>query len=49
MYTLFTDFRDGDNVVTTLMEHNSNYLPYAYRRSVALKNALRVAETRCRR
>jgi len=28
MYTLFTDFRDGDNVVTTLMEHNSNYVPW---------------------
>jgi len=28
MYTLFTDFREGDNVVTTLMEHNSNYVPW---------------------
>ncbi len=28
MYTLFTEFRDGDNVVTTLMEHNSNYVPW---------------------
>ena len=28
MYSLLTDFRDGDNVVTTLMEHNSNYVPW---------------------
>ena len=28
MYTLFTEFQDGDNVVTTLMEHNSNYVPW---------------------
>jgi cysteine desulfurase/selenocysteine lyase len=28
MYTLLTEFRDGDNVVTTLMEHNSNYVPW---------------------
>jgi len=27
MYSLLTEFRDGDNVVTTLMEHNSNYVP----------------------
>lgn len=25
MYSMLTEFRDGDNVVTTLMEHNSNY------------------------
>ncbi len=24
MYSLLTEFRDGDNVVTTTMEHNSN-------------------------
>jgi cysteine desulfurase / selenocysteine lyase len=24
MYSLFAEFRDGDNVVATLMEHNSN-------------------------
>jgi cysteine desulfurase/selenocysteine lyase len=23
-----TEFRDGDNVVTTMMEHNSNYVPW---------------------
>jgi cysteine desulfurase/selenocysteine lyase len=28
MYSLMTDFRSGDNVVTTLMEHNSNYVPW---------------------
>jgi cysteine desulfurase/selenocysteine lyase len=27
MYSLLTDFRPGDNVVTTMMEHNSNYVP----------------------
>ena len=28
MYSLQTEFRDGDNVVTTTMEHNSNYVPW---------------------
>jgi cysteine desulfurase/selenocysteine lyase len=28
MYALLTEFRDGDNVVSTLMEHNSNYVPW---------------------
>ena len=28
MYGLLTEFRDGDNVVTTLAEHNSNYVPW---------------------
>ncbi len=28
MYTLLTEFRDGDNVVATLLEHNSNYVPW---------------------
>ncbi|HNX00348.1 MAG TPA: aminotransferase class V-fold PLP-dependent enzyme [Candidatus Cloacimonadota bacterium] len=28
MYSLMTDFREGDNVVTTYMEHNSNYVPW---------------------
>ena len=28
MYSLLSEFRDGDNVVTTLMEHNSNYVPW---------------------
>src|SRR5262245_24793148 len=28
MYSLLTEFRDGDNVVTTLLEHNSNYVPW---------------------
>jgi cysteine desulfurase / selenocysteine lyase len=28
MYTLLPDVRDGDNVVSTLLEHNSNYVPW---------------------
>jgi cysteine desulfurase/selenocysteine lyase len=28
MYALLTEFRDGDNVVTTMLEHNSNYVPW---------------------
>ncbi len=28
MYSMMTEFRDGDNVVVTMMEHNSNYVPW---------------------
>jgi cysteine desulfurase / selenocysteine lyase len=28
MYSLLGDFQDGDNVVTTTLEHNSNYVPW---------------------
>jgi cysteine desulfurase/selenocysteine lyase len=28
MYTVLTELRDGDNVVTTMMEHNSNFVPW---------------------
>ena len=28
MYSLLSELRDGDNLVTTLMEHNSNYVPW---------------------
>jgi len=28
MYSLMTEFRDGENVVTTYMEHNSNFIPW---------------------
>jgi len=28
MYSLLTSFRNGDNIVTTFMEHNSNYVPW---------------------
>ena len=28
MYSLLTQFRDGDNVVSTLLEHNSNHVPW---------------------
>jgi cysteine desulfurase/selenocysteine lyase len=35
MYSLMTEFRDGDNIVTTMMEHNSNYVPwYALAREI---------------
>ncbi len=43
MYSLLTEFRDGDNVVTTLMEHNSNYVPwYAMCREILPKFGRRV-------
>jgi len=28
MYSLLTEFQPGDNVVMTMMEHNSNYVPW---------------------
>ncbi len=28
MYSLLPEFRDGDNVVTTFLEHNSNFVPW---------------------
>jgi len=28
MYSLLTEFHDGDNIVTTMMEHNSNFVPW---------------------
>jgi cysteine desulfurase/selenocysteine lyase len=28
MYSLQGEFRDGDNIVTTLLEHNSNFVPW---------------------
>lgn len=28
MYSLMTEFNDGDNLVTTYLEHNSNYVPW---------------------
>jgi cysteine desulfurase/selenocysteine lyase len=28
MYSVMTDLRDGDNVVTTMLEHNSNFVPW---------------------
>ena len=28
MYSTLTEFLYGDNVVTTMMEHNSNYVPW---------------------
>lgn len=38
MYSLMTEFEDGDNIVTTHMEHNSNYIPwYALCREITPK------------
>jgi len=35
MYSLLTEFRDGDNIVTTMLEHNSNFVPwYALAREI---------------
>jgi cysteine desulfurase / selenocysteine lyase len=43
MYSLLTEFRDGDNVVTTLLEHNSNFVPwYALAREVLPRLGRRV-------
>jgi cysteine desulfurase/selenocysteine lyase len=43
MYSLLTEFRDGDNVVTTMLEHNSNYVPwYAMCREVLPRLGRRV-------
>lgn len=28
MYSLLTEFRSGDNIVTTMLEHNSNFVPW---------------------
>lgn len=43
MYSLMTEFKDGDNVVTTFMEHNSNYVPwYGLCREILPKFGLKV-------
>jgi len=43
MYSLMTEFRNGDNIVTTMMEHNSNYVPwYALCKEILPKFGLRV-------
>jgi len=43
MYFLLTEFRDGDNTVTTMMEHNSNFVPwYAPCREILPRFAIRV-------
>lgn len=43
MYSLQGEFRDGDNVVTTLMEHNSNFVPwYALSREILPRFGRRV-------
>ncbi|MBO0867921.1 MAG: aminotransferase class V-fold PLP-dependent enzyme [Micromonosporaceae bacterium] len=43
MYSLLTEFRDGDNVVTTMMEHNSNFVPwYALGREILPRFGRRV-------
>jgi cysteine desulfurase/selenocysteine lyase len=44
MYSLLTEFRDGDNVVSTCMEHNSNFVPwYAMCHDILPKFGRRVA------
>ena len=44
MYSLLTEFRDGDNVVSTCMEHNSNFVPWhAMCRDILPKFGRRVA------
>ncbi len=43
MYSLLSDFRDGDNVVTTALEHNSNFVPwYALSREILPRFGRRV-------
>lgn len=43
MYSLMTEFRKGDNVVTTYMEHNSNYVPwYALAREILPRFGVRI-------
>jgi len=43
MYSLMTEFKDGDNVVTTYMEHNSNYVPwYALSKEILKKFGVNV-------
>jgi cysteine desulfurase / selenocysteine lyase len=43
MYSLLSEFRDGDNVVTTMMEHNSNFVPwYALSREILPRLGRRV-------
>lgn len=44
MHALLADFRDGDNIVTTLLEHNSNFVPwYAMCREILPKFGRRVS------
>jgi cysteine desulfurase / selenocysteine lyase len=46
MYSLLSEFRDGDNVVTTALEHNSDFVPwYALCREILPRFGRRV---RCR-
>lgn len=43
MYSLLTQFKNGDNVVTTFMEHNSNYVPwYALCKEILPKFGIKV-------
>jgi cysteine desulfurase/selenocysteine lyase len=43
MYMLLTTLRDGDNIVTTMMEHNSNFVPwYALCREILPRFGLHV-------
>jgi cysteine desulfurase / selenocysteine lyase len=49
MYSLLSEFRDGDNVVTTLMEHNSNFVPWYALASEVLPRFGRSVECRVAR
>lgn len=43
MYSLMTEFKNGDNIVITYMEHNSNYVPwYAFCKEIAPKFGMKV-------
>src|SRR3954451_12354266 len=49
MYSLLTEVRDGDNIVTTTMEHNSNFVPWYAMCSEILPRFGRRAECRVAR
>lgn len=43
MYSLMTEFRNGDNIVLTYLEHNSNYIPwYALCKEIAPNFGIRI-------
>jgi cysteine desulfurase/selenocysteine lyase len=43
MYSLMTEFKNGDNIVLTYIEHNSNYVPwYAFCKEIAPKFGMKI-------
>ncbi|MFA6896684.1 MAG: aminotransferase class V-fold PLP-dependent enzyme [Patescibacteria group bacterium] len=43
MYSLMTEFKNGDNIITTYMEHNSDYVPwYALTKEILPKFGINV-------